>query len=144
MSSDKMGAQKSGQSALGKVDAKAAANNAKGGGSSAKNTDSAAKKEARYVVEGAEVFCNLGDSTTTMVASGNSRIGSELAILDTDTTPDSFEEDFGHCKALNARCDLALLPKWFNTNTQYLGEGGWILKRMFHGINQKSAQSSHS
>jgi len=82
-----------------------------------------------YLAHDGVVFCTRGSDTTTMVASVNSKNGCNHVIVDTDTPPDSFADDFGICKTLTARngkdtqCEIRNLPLWFNTNKEYTVEG---------------------
>lgn len=77
-------------------------------------------KQIEYVVETACVNCTKGSAPTTLKATTNSRIGSELRIVETDTTPTSFAGTFGFCTTLQGPCAMANLPKWFITNADFI------------------------
>lgn len=75
-----------------------------------------------YVVQGAPVMCSEceGNTVVKLKATSNSEIGNQQRIVDTDTTPDSFDGDFGTCKCSGCPCKMNLAPKWLNINMQFI------------------------
>lgn len=77
-----------------------------------------------YVVEGAIVTCNKGSLPTKLKATKNTRIGMNLAMVETDTAPSCFAGTFGICAKNKKPCVMKTLPKWMITATGFLIDGG--------------------